>query len=116
MGGPAASSSVWEHTFVSIKGSSYANFRRALLSGNMTIIESAAAELPGVDLADALRILVVMAKSHDERYERAAARWTARVTSERSLGVQESRRVLGLVEVLPDAPDAVEPVLRRLCG
>ncbi|MEA2124906.1 MAG: hypothetical protein QOI80_1688, partial [Solirubrobacteraceae bacterium] len=54
MGGPAASSSVWEHTFVSIKGSSYANFRRALLSGNMTIIESAAAELPGVDLADAL--------------------------------------------------------------
>jgi hypothetical protein len=102
--------------FVSIKGGSYPNFRRALLTGNMQIIEGAAAELGAIQLHDALRILIVMARTHDERYERAAARWAARVTAERRLGLSESRRLLALVEVLPDAPDAVEPALRSLCA
>jgi hypothetical protein len=99
--------------FVSIKGSSYANFRRALLGGNLTIIEAAARELPTIDLEDALRILVVMARARDPRYPRAAARWAGRAISERGLDVAQSWRVLGLVEVLPEAPDVVEPVLRR---
>jgi hypothetical protein len=102
--------------FVSIKGSSYANFRRALLGGNLTMIEAAAGELPSIDLEDALRILVVMARSRDPRYPRAAARWAGRVTAERGLDVDHSRRLLGLVEVLPESPDAVEPVLRRACS
>lgn len=100
---------------MSIKGSSYANFRRALLGGNMTIIESAAAELERIALDDALRILVVMAKTEDARYERAAARWVARVTEERRLPIGASRRLLGLAECLPSAPDAIEPILRRAC-
>jgi hypothetical protein len=107
---------VCEHAFVSIKGSGYANFRRALLGGNLTIIQAAAAELGEVQLEDALRILVVMAKTQDARYGRAAARWAARATAERRLDVAESRRLLALVEVLPDAPDAIEPVLRRICA
>ena len=102
--------------FVSIKGSAYANFRRALLGGNMHIIEAAAAELGVVALEDALRILVVMGRSQDPRYGRAAAKWAARVTAERGLELDDSRRILALVECLPDAPEAIEPVLRRLCA
>jgi hypothetical protein len=102
--------------FVSIKGSSYANFRRALLSDNLHIIQAAAAELPEIALPDALRILVVMARKHDPRYARAAARWSARVTTERGLSLDESRRLLALAECLPEAPDAIEPLLRRACA
>lgn len=98
---------------VSIKGSAYANFRRALLSGNLTIIQAAAAELESVPLEDALRILVVMARKGDARFDRAAAKWTARATAERGLSLAESRRLGALVEVLPSAPDQIEPVLRR---
>lgn len=101
---------------MSIKGSSYANFRRALLGGNMHIIEAAAAELDVVHLEDALRILVVMARGADPRFERAAAKWVARATAERQLALRDSRRLLALVECLPDAPEALEPVLRRLCA
>ena len=101
---------------MSIKGSSYANFRRALLGGNMQIIESAAAELEVVQLEDALRILVVMARAADPRFERAAAKWVARVTAERRLDLADSRRLIALAECLPEAPDAIEPVLRRLCA
>ncbi len=99
---------------MSVKGSSYANFRRALLGGNMTIITAAAAELDEIGLEDALRILVVMARGNDPRYERAAARWAARLTSERRLDLASARQAIALVEVLPQAPDAVEPLLRQL--
>lgn len=99
---------------MSVKGSSYANFRRALLGGNLTIITAAAAELDEIGLEDALRILVVMARAGDARYERAAARWAARVTAERRLSLAEARQAIALVEVLPQAPDAVEPLLRQL--
>lgn len=82
----------------------------------MMMIDAAARELPQVSLDDALRVLVVMAARRDERYGRAAARWAARVTSERRLGLDESRRVLALVDVLPQAPEAVCERLRGYCG
>ena len=102
--------------FVSIKGSPHARLRRALLTGNMAVIEGAAAELPALDLADALRVLIVMGKVRDPRYERAAARWAARAASERRLSLADSRRVLALVEALPESPDAVGEALARLCS
>ena len=40
--------------FVSIKGGSYARFRRALDTGNLTLVRAAAAELPTINLEDAL--------------------------------------------------------------
>lgn len=95
-------------------GSDYALFRRALLTKSMTQIDAAARALPQVTLEDALRILVVMAEKQDDRYERAAARWAARASAELRLGVDESRRVLALVEVLPEAPDAFATRLRTL--
>lgn len=88
-------------------GSDYALFRRALLTKNLTQIEAAAQQLPTVGLDDALRILVVLADQRDARYPRAAARWAARATAELGLSVDECRRVLALVEILPEAPDAI---------
>jgi hypothetical protein len=79
----------------------------------MSLVDAAARELPQIALDDALRILLVMAAKHDERYDRAAARFAARVTLERRLGLEESRRVLTLAETLPAAPEAVGELLRR---
>jgi hypothetical protein len=69
----------WEHTFVSIKGGSYARFRRALDSGNLTRVRAAAAELPSVNLEDALRICVLLRDAHASGYERAVIRWLGRL-------------------------------------
>jgi len=81
----------------------------------MTVIDAAARELPHISLEDALRVLVVMASKRDQRYERAAARWAGRVIAERRLGLEDSRRVISLVEVMPEAVDAVQQRLRRSC-
>lgn len=45
---------------MSIKGGSYARFRKALETGNITIVRAAAAELPTINLDDALRICVLL--------------------------------------------------------
>ena len=64
-------------------GSPYARFRRALATGNLAVVRAAAAELPAVDLADALAICLLMSVRDDERFERAAVRWLARLALER---------------------------------
>jgi hypothetical protein len=69
-----------------------------------------------VGLDDALRVLVVFAERRDARYERAAARFAARVMLERRLGLAEARYVLALAEALPRSPDAVALLLRPCCG
>ena len=56
-----------------------------------------------------------MAEKQDARHERAAARWSARLAAERQLGLDDSRRVLALLDVLPEAPEAVSIKLRRYC-
>jgi len=97
-------------------GSPYPRFRRALLTGNVHLIDAAARELPQVSLEDALRIVVVLAQKSDPRYEAAAARWAARASIERRLSLAEARRVNALLDALPAAPEAVALTLRRCCG
>jgi hypothetical protein len=58
-------------------GSPSARFRRALETGNLTLVRAAAAELPAVGLADALRIVWLM-REDDALYERACVRWLGR--------------------------------------
>jgi hypothetical protein len=60
--------------FVTSQGSTYARFRRALLTQNLTIIDAAARERPTISLDDALTIVTLLAKKHDPRYSRAGAR------------------------------------------
>ena len=94
------------------QGHPYAGFRRALLTKNVRLIDAAARQLQHVGLEDALRILLVLAEMGDDRFERAAARFAARVTTERRLGLAEARYVLALAESLPRSPNAVAPLLR----
>jgi hypothetical protein len=60
------------------QGSPYARFRRALATGDVTIVRAAAAEMPVVALADALRICLVLRDADAPGYERAAMRWLGR--------------------------------------
>ena len=68
--------------FVSIKGGSYQRFRRAVDGGNPMLVTGAAAELPRLSLADALAVTLVLSAATDGRFDRAAARWTARLSLE----------------------------------
>src|SRR5690348_6193369 len=71
-----------EHTFVTSQGHPHARFRRALATGNPRIAEAAAREVRRLNLADALD-LCLLYRQEPERYERAAARWIARLIEER---------------------------------
>lgn len=97
------------------QGSAYTRFQRALRSGNLDVVVPALAELPHVDLQDMLDVVTLMATHDDHRYDRAAARFCARLAAERRLNLNESRRVLALVEVLPLAPEPVAAHLRLYC-
>jgi hypothetical protein len=86
---------------VTSQGSPYARFRRALANGNPSLAWAAAAELPAIDLADALALCLVAA-GDPERYGRAAARWHARYCTElRGVTLAESQLVLAALQALP---------------
>ena len=95
------------------QGQAYSRFRRALLTKNVTLIDAACRELPTVALEDALRVVAVLAEKRDERFERAAARFAARVVLERGLTADEGHRVLALTQELADSPDGAAELLRR---
>lgn len=98
-------------------GSAYARFRRALESGNLTLVRAAAAELPAVSLDDALHVCVLLRDREPERYERAAVRWIARFCVERrevSLeDVDEASRAFTLMR---DDPERALLTLQALCA
>jgi hypothetical protein len=75
---------------VSIKGGAYQRFLRALDVGNPTLVRAAAAELPQVGLEDALGICLVLLDAEPDRFPAAAARWHARLSLERRLGLDEA--------------------------
>jgi hypothetical protein len=91
-------------------------FEMAFRTGSLRIIENAARKLTTVTLGDALRILVVMAEKHDERYARASARWVARAITERRLDLVEAQTALELVAQLPEQPGALATLRRSYCG
>ena len=68
--------------FESIKGGSCARFRRALDTGNLTLVRAAAAELPTINLDDTLRIRLPL-RADPPHYERAVIRWLGRLCLER---------------------------------
>jgi len=98
-------------------GSAYARFRRALQTGNLTLIRAAAAELPSVRLDDALEVCVLLRDREPERYEAAAVRWIARFCVERvdvSLDdVQDAGRAFALMR---RDPERALGILQALCA
>ena len=89
---------------MSIKGGSYARFRRALDSGDLAAVRLAALELPYVDLADALAVCLLMRQQGDERFERAGVRWLARLSLERpEIKLAELQQAAADLAELPSA-------------
>ncbi len=101
------------------QGSAYARFRRALATGNLTIIRAAAADLPHVRLDDALQVCVLLRDREPQRYEAAAVRWIGRFCVEKhdvtlddvadaraafSLMREEPERALGMLQALCAGP------------
>ena len=109
--------SVCEHVFVSSSGSPYARFRRALATGSLPLVHAAAAELPHVDLSDALRICLLMSDQDDARFERAAVRWLARASLETpSMRLEDLRMGLVAFEAMPYNHAAARRTLAELCS
>src|SRR3954454_16185611 len=100
---------------VSIKGSPYGHFRRALEIGKLPMVLAAAAGLPRLQLDDALEVLALMAEqSPPERYQAAAARWCGRLALERGASLAQLRLAVAACELLPAYPAGLR-VLRALC-
>jgi hypothetical protein len=99
---------------VTSDGSPYARFRRALDQGRLALVYAAAAELPRVELDDALEVCVLMSRESHPAFERAAVRWVARLCLERRVGIHEARCALALFETLPSDPDGAVRSLRAL--
>jgi len=96
------------------QGSPYQRFRRALATGNPTIVRAAAAELPRIGIAEAAAILLVLERADPEHYERAALRWLTMLTSEaRNIdlhGVAEAALALAALPAEPGALGALAEV------
>ena len=67
---------------MSESGSPHARFRRALATKNLLLIRAAAAELPQINLDDALLVCVALRDGEPARYDAAAVRWIARFCAE----------------------------------
>jgi len=99
------------------QGSAYARFQRALLTGNLAVIRSAASELPAIDLDDALAVCAVMARTGDPAFDRAAARWAARYCLERpNAGMAQLRAALGLLDTLAADSERATAALKALAA
>jgi hypothetical protein len=59
-------------------GSPYAAFQRALRGRHLTRALTEARDLPQVNLADALELVLLMSEQAPDLYDRAAARWVGR--------------------------------------
>lgn len=92
-----------EHLFVmGAAGSPYAAFRRALDQRNLTRALAEAHDLPRVNLADALELLLLFRdQAALERYDLAAARWLGRFCVEtQGVDLREAMFVLGALTAL----------------
>jgi hypothetical protein len=65
------------------QGTAHRRFQQAISSRNLLNAESAAREMGGLSLADALALCELLAATDPKRYERAALRWLQRFIDER---------------------------------
>jgi hypothetical protein len=89
---------VIERTFVTSQSSPYGRFRRAIDRGNTLQALSAAAELKHVALADALELVLLLARNDPPRFQRAVLRWHARYCQE--LGVDDPGEAQAMLSLL----------------
>jgi hypothetical protein len=88
----------------------YPLFAQALESGSLQRIENIAKQMGRVRLADALRIVELMAHERDPRYERAAERWIRRLEAETDVDTEDVELAQAAFVALPVRAEAIEPV------
>lgn len=99
------------------QGSPYSRFERALSTGNVTLISAAAAELPRITLADALRICRAVSERDPAAFERAAVRWIGRFCHERrAIGLSEVAAATEAFRAMRSRPDEATAQLAALLG
>jgi hypothetical protein len=86
---------------VTAQGSAYSQFKRALKRQNFMLAWTMAAELPKVQLADALALLLLARDIEPARFDRAVPRWHARLSSECQLSGTEAQLALAALNALP---------------
>ena len=102
--------------FVTSDPSPYSRFRRALATGNETLVIAAARELPRISLDDALRVCLVLRGGDPERFERAAVRWLGRFALEaKGASIDDLRIAADALDALPDQPVGAMEQLQGLC-
>lgn len=86
---------------VTSQGHAYAQFQRALKTGNSRLALDAAGELNHVTLEDALGLCLLL--RHDQlRYQRAAARWLARYHADvEGVTLTDIREIADLLAAIP---------------
>jgi hypothetical protein len=95
-------------------GSPYPRFQRALATGNLQLIRAAAAELPRVDLGDALAVCMAIRDAEPERFERAALRWLARYAVEKAASVADVRAAADAFSAMLSRPEDALKALQQL--
>jgi hypothetical protein len=98
-------------------GSPYTRFQRAIATGNLHLVIAAAAELPRVGLRDALQVCLLLRDGDEERYERAAVRWTGRFALEaQTVSLAAIRAAVAALDLLPHRPEEAMETLAQLCA
>jgi hypothetical protein len=95
-------------------GSPYPRFQRALATGSLHLIRAAAAELPRVDLGDALAVCMAIRDAEPERFERAALRWLARYAVEKAGSVADVRAAADAFSAMLARPEDALIALQQL--
>ncbi len=99
---------------MSIKGSSYTWFRKALDPGDLATVRSELADLPPLTLEDALAVALLICAREPEKAERAAVRWLRKLLERPGVTLAELREALDAFAVLVEEPDGAKEVLRPL--
>jgi hypothetical protein len=86
--------------FVTAQGSAYARLRRAIERRNTIVAWATAAELPRVELDDALALVLLARDADAPRFERAAVRWHSRLCHEAPLTLSEAQLALSALLAL----------------
>jgi hypothetical protein len=86
--------------FVTAQDSAYSRLRRAIERRNTLVAWATAAELPHVELGDALALVLLALDSDAPRFERAAVRWHSRICRDAPLTLGEAQLVLSALLAL----------------
>jgi hypothetical protein len=99
---------------MSIRGSPYARFARALDAGNLTLIRASAAELPRISLEDALRICLVIREHEPQAFDRAARRWLARYAVVPGTTLDQLGLAVAAFQLMRRQPDLAMELLEQI--